>query len=71
MDSGTIEVSSTTTTSCRSGFDRLCRKRVRLPPARPSSRCSVMPRSASSRSTVPGSESKPGRFVAHRFLQPQ
>ena len=67
----TMEVSSTTTTSWRSGFDLLCRNRVRLPPARPRSRCSVIPRSARSRSTVPGFRPSRGRLVAHRFLQPQ
>ena len=64
MDRGTMEVSSTTTTSWRSGLDRSCRNRVRLPPARPRSRCSVMPRRPRSRSTVPGS--RPSRVASSR-----
>ena len=39
IESETIEVSSTTTTSCGSRFSRLCRKRVRLPGLKPRSRC--------------------------------
>ena len=48
IESETIEVSSTTTTSCGSRLPRWWRKRLCVRGCRPSSRCSVTPPSASS-----------------------
>ena len=58
-DSETIDVSSTTTTSCGSRLARWWRKRLWVPGRQPSSRCSVAACSPSSSSRTGGATSSP------------
>ena len=68
-DSDTIDVSSTTTTSCGSRLLRSWRKRLRLPGRQPSSRCRVDARR--SEQPLPGrgaDRHRAPRFAVHRLL---
>ena len=66
--SDTMEVSSTTTTSCGSRLSRWCRNRDEVSGRAPSSRCRVTARTPASRSrSVVG---EPGDLVLHRLLEP-